>query len=133
MNSLNSVFSQAYNLCHFKINLCEKKSLLWCLSHYTLPAGAESFKGLLVTGQVLDKQPFCRRWWTLRWAIQWKWKLLVVSDSLWPLGILQARIQEWVAIPSFQGIFPTQVSHIAGGFFTRWASRKAWWQYRTWR
>ena len=24
-----------------------------------------------------------------------------------------------------QGIFPTQVSHIAGGFFTSWATREA--------
>ena len=37
-------------------------------------------------------------------------------------GILQARILEWVAIPFFRGIFPTQdqtrVSCIAGRFFT---------------
>ena len=38
------------------------------------------------------------------------------------LGILQARILEWVAIPfsrgSSQPMNQTQVSHIAGGFFT---------------
>ena len=43
-------------------------------------------------------------------------------------GILQARILEWVAFPFSKGIFPTQgsnpVSHIAGGFFTSWATRK---------
>ena len=37
-------------------------------------------------------------------------------------GILQARILEWVAIPfsrgSCQPMDQTQVSHIAGGFFT---------------
>ena len=37
-------------------------------------------------------------------------------------GILQARILEWVAIPIFRGSSQprdeTQVSHIAGGFFT---------------
>ena len=36
-------------------------------------------------------------------------------------GILQARIPEWVAIPScslLHGIFPTQVSYIVSGFFT---------------
>ena len=37
-------------------------------------------------------------------------------------GILQARILEWVAIPFFrrssQPRDQTQVSHIAGGFFT---------------
>ena len=39
-------------------------------------------------------------------------------------GILQARILEWVAFPFSRGIFPTQVSHIAGGFFTSWATGK---------
>ena len=44
-------------------------------------------------------------------------------------GILQARILEWVAIPfSTQGSSQprdrTQVSHIAGGFFTIWATRE---------
>ena len=61
----------------------------------------------------------------------------VVSDSLWPgvghrpgvacqaplsMGILQARTLEWVAMPSsresFQSRDGTQVSLIAGGFFT---------------
>ena len=56
---------------------------------------------------------------------------LVVSDSLQPMdytvhGILQARILEWVAI-SFSRESPqprdwTQVSCIAGGFFTSWAT-----------
>ena len=44
-------------------------------------------------------------------------------------GILQARILEWVAFPFSTG-FPqprdrTQVSCIAGGFFTTWAIREA--------
>ena len=43
-------------------------------------------------------------------------------------GILQARILEWVAMPSFRGSsWPrdwTQVSCIAGGFFAIWAPRK---------
>ena len=44
-------------------------------------------------------------------------------------GILQARILEWVAIPFSRGSSQArdwiQVSHIAGGFFTSWATRKA--------
>ena len=44
-------------------------------------------------------------------------------------GILQARILEWVASPScrvsFQPRDRTQVSHIAGRFFTSWAAREA--------
>ena len=35
--------------------------------------------------------------------------------------ILQARILEWVAIPRAR----TQISHIAGAFFTVWATREA--------
>ena len=44
-------------------------------------------------------------------------------------GILQARILEWVAFPFFrwssQPRDQTQVSRIAGGFFTSWATREA--------
>ena len=43
------------------------------------------------------------------------------------LGILQARILEWVAMPAFKGSSqprdPTQVSFIAGGFFTNCAPK----------
>ena len=43
-------------------------------------------------------------------------------------GILQARILEWVPFPfsrrSSQHRDRTQVSHIAGGFFTNWATRE---------
>ena len=58
----------------------------------------------------------------------------VVSDSLQPHGLyvygsLQARILEWVAFPfsrgSSQPMGRTQVSHIAGRFFTSWATREA--------
>ena len=44
-------------------------------------------------------------------------------------GILQAGILEWVAVPfsreSSQPRDWTQISHIAGGFFTSWATREA--------
>ena len=44
-------------------------------------------------------------------------------------GILQARILEWIALPFSVGSSQpgdwTQVSHIAGGFFTIWATREA--------
>ena len=43
-------------------------------------------------------------------------------------GILQARILVWVAIPfssgSSQPRDQTQVSHVAGRFFTSWATRE---------
>ena len=45
------------------------------------------------------------------------------------MGTLQARILEWVVMPSSKGSSQprdrTQVSHIAGGFFTIWATRGA--------
>ena len=62
-----------------------------------------------------------------------------MSNSLWPpwtvacqaplsLGSLQARVLEWVAMPSSRGSSQprnqTQVSHIAGGFFTIWITRE---------
>ena len=44
-------------------------------------------------------------------------------------GILQARIVEWVAFPFYRGSSQPkdwiQVSHIAEGFFTSWATREA--------
>ena len=44
-------------------------------------------------------------------------------------GILQARILEWVAFPfsrvSSQPRDQTQISHIADGIFTSWATREA--------
>ena len=45
------------------------------------------------------------------------------------MGIFQARILEWIIIPSSRGSSQpmgwTQVSRIAGGFFTSWATREA--------
>ena len=62
-------------------------------------------------------------------------KVAQLCPTLWdPMGyrvhgILQARILEWVAVPfsrgSSQSRDRTQVSCIAGGFFTSWASGEA--------
>ena len=63
----------------------------------------------------------------------------VMSDSVTPwtvarqaplsVGIFQARILEWVALPSSRASSQprdqTQVLHIAGRFFTIWATREA--------
>ena len=73
--------------------------------------------------------------------LPWKMKVLVAQlcPTLWdPIdqslpgsslhGLLQARILEWVAIPFYRGSsLPrdwTRVSHIAGKFFTAWATRE---------
>ena len=72
----------------------------------------------------------------------WKWKVLIAQlcqiicdpmDCSPPgslvHGILQARILEWIALPFSKGSFwprdQTQVSCIAGRFFTVWATREA--------
>ena len=74
---------------------------------------------------------------TYLWICSMKWREShsVMSDSVRPHvlyyvhGILQARILEWVAIPFSRGSSQprdqTQVSRIAGGFFTSWATREA--------
>ena len=52
----------------------------------------------------------------------------VISDSLWPQGIVRVRILEWVAFPISRGSSQPRdqilVSHIAGRFFTSWAARE---------
>ena len=62
------------------------------------------------------------------------WKLLSHVQLCDPMdytvhGIFQARILEWVAFPFFSGSSKprdrTQVSSIADGFFTSWATKEA--------
>ena len=73
---------------------------------------------------------------SLRICLQWKW---IKWKSLSPVqlcdpmgysvhGIFQARILEWVTFPFSKGFSQsrdqTQVSRIAGRFFTSWATRE---------
>ena len=70
-------------------------------------------------------------------AIYWVSEWVKVAQSCSTLrdpvnlvhGILQARILELVAFPFSRGSSqprdPIQVSHIASGFFTSWATREA--------
>ena len=72
--------------------------------------------------------------WPVRHNSIWKWKSL---SGVWLCdpkdytvhGVLQTRILEWVAFPFSRGSSQprdrTQVSCIAGGFFTSWATREA--------
>ena len=76
--------------------------------------------------------------WNWCWKNEWM-KVAQSCPTLWDLtdcsppgssvhGMLQARIPEWVAISfsrgSSQSRYWTQVSCIAGGFFTIWATRE---------
>ena len=65
---------------------------------------------------------------------KWQWSRSAISDSLWPHGLYSswnspARVLEWVAVPFSRGSSQprdgTQVSHIAGRFFTSSAIREA--------
>ena len=53
---------------------------------------------------------------------------IVAFQALLSMGILQARILEWVGMPSSKGSSQprdqTQVYHPEGGFFTIWATRE---------
>ena len=53
----------------------------------------------------------------------------VAQQAPLSMEILPARTLEWVAMPSSRGSSQprdqTQVSHIAGGFFTIWATGEA--------
>ena len=77
-------------------------------------------------GSVVKNPPVMQQWR--------KWSHSVVSNSLQSLdctvhGIVQGRILEWLVFPFFRGSSKprdwTQVSPIAGGFFTSWATREA--------
>ena len=58
-------------------------------------------------------------------ATPWTW----ACQAPLSMGNLQAGILEWVALPSSRGSSQprdrTQISHIAGGFFTDWATMEA--------
>ena len=70
-------------------------------------------------------------WWYL-WVSEWVAESCPTLCNLMGYtvhGILQIRMLEWVAFPFSRGSSQprdqTQVSHIASGFFTSWATREA--------
>ena len=76
------------------------------------------WEGPLEEGKVT---PSSIRAWRMSWTI--------VCQAPLSKEILQARILEWIAMPSSRGSSQprgqTQVSRIAHGFFTVWATREA--------
>ena len=69
----------------------------------------------------------CVQWLSRVWLFVVPWT--AAHQAPLSMGILQARILEWVAIQSSRGSSQTrdqtQVSCIAGRFFTIWATREA--------
>ena len=59
----------------------------------------------------------------------WLFVTHVAHQAPLSMGILQARILEWVVMPSSGGPSQlrdqTHVSHVVGGFFAIWATREA--------
>ena len=96
------------------------RQILYCLSH----------QGSLVFPEIIYF--YLRAWYMIKWS---EVKVTQSCPTLWdPIeytvhGIVQARILEWTAFPFFSGSSQprdrTQVSHIAGRFFTSWATREA--------
>ena len=72
-------------------------------------------------------------WDCLEWSEMKVTQLCPTFATPWTVhtvhGILQVRILEWVIFPFSRGSSQPrdriQVSHIAGGFFTSWATREA--------
>ena len=61
------------------------------------------------------------------WLFETAWTIALQAPL--PMGILQERVLEWVAMPSSRGYSQasdqTQVSCITGRFFTFWTTREA--------
>ena len=83
-------------------------------NHFILPPQPQDH---MVCAQSLSHVRLCATPWT------------VARQAPLSMGILQARILEWVAMPSSRGAFQptdrTQVPYVAGGFFTISATREA--------
>ena len=116
-----------------KLLLLGKKAMnnldsIWKNRDITLPTKVD-----LVKAMVFPVVMYGCESWTVKKAVSESHS--VMFNSLWPHGlytvhgILQARILELVAFPFSRGSSQprgwTQVSHIAGRFFTNWAIREA--------
>ena len=75
------------------------------------------------------KQVLCAYLWVVKVKVAQSCLTLCDPMDYTVHGILQARILEWIDFPFSRGSFQprdwTHVSHIAGRFFTSWATREA--------
>ena len=106
------------------------------LMDMSLSTGSWWLIGKLGMLQSLGSQRVGPNWTQLNWQLvkpewrPWKWKSLsCVRLFVTPWTVIHARILGWVDFPFSRGSSQTkdrtQVSHIAGGFFTSWVTRKA--------
>ena len=102
-------------------------------SHWTRTTGRIPHALGQLSSEATTNEPACPR----ACALQQKCgevKVALSCPTIWdPMdctvrGIFQARMLEWVAFPFSMGSSQfrdrTQVSHVAGGFFTSWAKRE---------
>ena len=104
----------------------------WISAHMSLPALVISYKWnhiMWVPLSLLSLRMMFSRFIFVCVKVAQSYPTLCDPMDYTVHGILQARILEWVAFPfsreSSQPRDRTQVSCIAGGFFTSWATREA--------
>ena len=134
--------------CHF-LHIClnatsPKRSLLtilpqkasaspWSPYFFVAPVIYEHFISYI---SLATRKEFVCFLQTISGTWKWKWKslsrvrLFATPYSPWNSAGQNTRILEWAAIISFsrgssQPRDQTQVSHVAGGFFTSWATTEA--------
>ena len=123
--------------CHISTWFRQRVLALWSLFLRALILSWGLHPHIFISTLLLPKNPTYRyHWFGVRCSTyefwKWKWKSL---SHVWHFvtawnshGTLQARTLEWVAIPFSRGSSQlrdqTQVSRIAGRFFTSWATRE---------
>ena len=104
----------------FEDNLKNRQNYFLCLLLIVISLSCNYFHSLV-------QKPYLARLWT-KVKVAQSCPTLCDSMDYTVHRILQARTLEWVAFPFSKGSSQprdqTQVSCIAGGFFTRWATRE---------
>ena len=141
-------------VCHQGKGTCESFSRVWLFATprtvaLQVPLSVGSYQARILEWVAIpfssrSSQVSCVSYWQAdslplaKCRLKQVWKKVLIAQLCLTLcnpmdytiyGILQARILEWVAFPfssrSSQPRDWTQVSRIAGGFFTSWVTREA--------
>ena len=112
--------------------IAEIYSIVWICHNLFIPSLIDGHLScfllyVLCCAVCLSSVQFSSVAWVQLFATLWT----VAHQAPLSMRILQARILSWVAMPSSRGSSQprdqTQVSLIAGGFFTAWATIVIWW------